>query len=242
MAIGAVLATSGQAFAGESVTPPHGVSSNGTDIYNLYLAIAAPAIFVFILVEALIVIVIVKFRRKRADEIPTQTHGHTILEIVWTVIPLIIVIVIGVASFITLQKDFGKLPDNQTQMDVEVTGQQFKWTYTYTLADGKTFSTDNTLTVPANTTVRVKVDTKDVIHSWWVPDITGKTDAVPGYDNYTWFNISQPGHWHGECAELCGVGHANMQIDVVALSPSDFQTWESQQVAPASSASSARKS
>jgi cytochrome c oxidase subunit 2 len=88
--------------------------------------------------------------------------------------------------------------------------------------------------VPTNTLVKLQFRATDVIHSWWVPAISGKTDAVPGYDNFSWLKIANPGQWKGECAELCGVGHASMQIVVQAMGPSDYEAWVAKQKASAS--------
>ncbi|HZU16341.1 MAG TPA: cytochrome c oxidase subunit II, partial [Candidatus Dormibacteraeota bacterium] len=93
------------------------------------------------------------------------------------------------------------------------------------------------LVVPTGQMIRLRLTSQDVIHSWWVPAISGKTDAVPGYQNYAWFEIDQPGEWRGECAELCGTGHYSMQIRVKAVPPDQFQAWVQQQLAQQHAAS-----
>jgi cytochrome c oxidase subunit 2 len=145
-----------------------------------------------------------------------------------------------VYSFVELQKDFQ--PISGEQMTVVVSGHQFGWQYTYD--NGVVVHQEGTLqgdvtpfVVPINTLVKLQFRGNDVIHSWWVPAISGKTDAVPGYDNFSWLNIDQTGKWRGECAELCGAGHATMQIIVQAMDMNDFNNWAQQQKATQSSPS-----
>ena len=218
---------------GLCITPPFGVSPNGQRIFDLYKLISIPAIIIFLGVEILLLIIILRFRRKVPDPLPPQWHGNTVLEIVWTLIPLAVVLFIATLSFLELQMDFTKRTDAETQLEIAIVGYQFNWDYQY--PEG--FKTTGTLVVPTHKLVRLSTQTRDVIHSWWVPSITGKTDAVPGYQNYTWLNIDRPGKWHGECAELCGAGHYQMQIDVEAKDQADYDAWVAQQKAKASSPS-----
>jgi cytochrome c oxidase subunit 2 len=228
------------AASGLDPLPPSGVSRNGTDIYDLYLLISIPALVVFFLVEGLLLTIIIRDRRKRhrPDYRPPQWHGNTRLEIVWTVIPFLLLVVIGALSFNELQRDFQRPDDSQTDLDIAVSAHQFGWTYAYpkegiaVTSQGEQ-AADNPMVVPTGKLVRVKLNAEDVIHGFWVPDITGKTDAVPGYDNYTWFKIDQVGEWRGECTELCGTGHATMQLRVKAVSQSDFDAWVADQKAKA---------
>lgn len=228
----------------DRVTLPPPVSPNGSDIEFLYNLISIPAIIIFLGVEAAILFVIIRYRRKSPLPAPPQWHGNTLVEIVWTLIPLVIVLVIAGLSIFYLQKDFAKPTDAETQMDISIIGYRFNWDYQYPQG----FKSTGTLVVPTGKMIRLNTNTTDVIHSWWVPNITGKTDAVPGYQNFTWMKIERPGKWHGECAELCGTGHYQMLIDVEAKDPSDFDTWVAQQMAklhspsPSSSASAARTS
>lgn len=230
---GAILLSSCE-FGGIHPIFPNPVSPNGRDIYNTYIGISIPAILIFIGVEAALLWVVIRYRRSKQPVgfIPPQVHGNAILEVVWTAIPLIIVLAIAVYSFVELQKDFQ--PISNEQMTVVVTGHQFGWAYDY--GNGVVVHQEGTLVgdvtpfvVPTHTLVKLDFRGVDVIHSWWVPAISGKTDAVPGYDNYSWLKIDQPGKWRGECAELCGAGHATMQIIVQAMDQSDFDTWMSQQ-------------
>jgi cytochrome c oxidase subunit 2 len=218
---------------------PNPVSPNGQGIYNTYIGISLVAIVVFLGYEAALLWVVIRYRRRRqpAGYVPPQVHGHTGLEVVWTTIPLIIVLAIAGYSFIELQKDFQ--PITGEQMNVTVKGHQFGWEYDYD--NGVVVHQEGSLTsdvppfvVPTHTLVKLRFQTIDVIHSWWVPAISGKTDAVPGYDNFSWLKIDQVGSWRGECAELCGAGHSTMQIIVQAMDRSDFDAWVAKQKSAAS--------
>jgi cytochrome c oxidase subunit II len=236
LAAAAVAISSCGGLGGISPIFPTPVSPNGQDIYNTYALISIPAIIVFVGVEAALLWVVIRYRRSRqpVGYVPPQIHGHNGLEIAWTLAPLAIVLAIAVGSFFTLQKDFQ--PINNQQMLVVVSGHQFGWIYTY--ENGVKVDQEGTLAadvtpfvVPVNTLVKLQFQGTDVIHSWWVPAISGKTDAVPGYDNFSWLKISQAGTWRGECAELCGAGHSTMQIIVQAMDQSDYDQWMQKQMA-----------
>jgi cytochrome c oxidase subunit 2 len=232
----AFLLNSCQGLGGVSPIFPTPVSPNGQDIYNTYIGISIPAIIVFLGFEAALLWVVLRYRRSRqpAGYVPPQVHGNTRVEIVWTIAPLVIVLAIAVYSFVELQKDFQ--PISNPQMTVVVSGHQFGWIYRYdnqVVVDQEgTLAGDVTpFVVPVNTLVKLQFQGTDVIHSWWVPAISGKTDAVPGYDNFSWLKIDRVGSWHGECAELCGAGHSTMQIIVQAMTQSDYDQWVQQQLA-----------
>jgi cytochrome c oxidase subunit 2 len=236
LVVAAILLSSCEGAGGMSPIFPTPVSPNGQGIYDLYILISIPAIIIFVGVEAALLWVVIRYRRSRqpAGYVPPQIHGHTGVEVVWTVVPLIIVLAIAAISFAELQKDFQ--PVTNPQMTVVVSGHQFGWEYRYQNSvvvhqEGTLSGNVTPFVVPVNTLVKLQFEGTDVIHSWWVPAISGKTDAVPGYDNYSWLKISQPGTWHGECAELCGVGHSTMQIVVQAMSQSDYDAWVQQQLA-----------
>src|SRR6266567_5606235 len=231
----AVLLVSSCGIGGLSPIFPTPVSPNGQDIYNTYVGISIPAIIIFIGVEASLLWVVVKYRRSRqpAGYIPPQIHGNTRIEIAWTIAPLIVVLAIAGYSFAELQRDFQ--PVASSNYTIVVSGHQFGWNYTY--PEGFTIHQEGTLAgdvtpfvVPTHRLVRLQFQGTDVIHSWWVPAVSGKTDAVPGYDNFSWLEIDTVGKWRGECAELCGVGHSTMQIIVKAVSQADFDAWVQQQL------------
>ncbi len=240
---GLALALSSCDVGGISPIFPNPVSPNGKDIYDTYVGISIIAIIVFIGVEAALLWVVLRYRRaiQPPGYVPPQVHGHTGLEIAWTLAPLVIVLAIAGYSFAELQRDFQ--PISNEQMDIVVSAHQFGWDYDY--GHNVVVHQEGTLTgevtpfvVPVNTLIKLRLRGTDVIHSWWVPAISGKTDAVPGYDNFTWLKIDHPGKWTGECAELCGIGHASMRIIVQAVSQGDFQAWFDQQKAKASPSAS----
>ena len=238
----AFLLSSCGGLGGISPIFPTPVSPNGQGIYTLYELISIPAIIVFIGVEAALLWVVIRYRRSKQPTgyVPPQIHGHHGLELVWTAVPLIIVLVIAAYSFVELQKDFQ--PITNQDMLVVVSGHQFGWTYTY--ENGIVVHQEGTLAgdvtpfvVPTHKLVKLQFQGTDVIHSWWVPAISGKTDAVPGYDNFSWLKIDQVGSWRGECAELCGAGHSTMQIIVQAMDQPQYDQWVQQQLAPPASPS-----
>ena len=249
----AVLIASAPALAnGLSLIFPDPASPNGQRIYDLYVLITYPAIVIFVGVELALLYIILRFRRSHPAQVGASWHGNTTLEIAWTIIPTLIVAYIAVVSYQELVKDFTPEAANAgSQMNVAVTGKQFFWTYTYD--EGFTVSApDSPMVVPAGRMVHMTFDSSDVIHSWWVPALTGKTDAVPGYTNQSWIKVDpallnncpngNDRHpdpttggcvLHGECAELCGVGHDTMQIDVLVLPQAEFDGWVAGQKAKA---------
>ena len=250
----ALLVASTPAFAnGLSLIFPDPASPNGHRVYDLYIWITFPAAVIFIGVEVTLLLIIFRFRRKHPAQVGAEWHGNTVLEITWTVIPTLIIAVIAFLAFQELQRDFSvEAANDHPDLNVAVRGEQFDWAYTY----DQGFEVKNQMVVPVGKMVHLTFDSTDVIHSWWVPALTGKTDAVPGYTNQSWIKVD-PGvldncsgnerHidkdtggcvFHGECAELCGAGHYNMQIDVLAVSPAQFESWIKKQTAKPSPSSS----
>lgn len=209
---------------------PGGASPNGQAIYALYILITIPAAVVFIVVEGLLLYIIFKWRRSKlpADYRPPQWSGHTVLELSWTVVPFLIVTLVGAASFHVMQQDEVVPTASAGTVEIHIVAHQFGWNYEY--SNGVTITQDlgapaDPMVIPVGRMVRIQLNSIDVIHSFWVPGLTGKTDAVPGYSNYTWVKVMHPGHWRGQCAELCGTGHAQMLIDVRAVTETNFQAW-----------------
>ena len=231
-----LLLSSCEAPGGISPIFPTPVSPNGQDIYDTYIGISIPAIIIFIGIELALLWVVIKYRRSKqpAGYIPPQIHGNFRLEVVWTAVPLVVVLAIALYSFAELQKDFQ--PISNYDFEVVVSGHQFGWNYTY--PEGFTVHQEGTLAgdvtpfvVPVGKLIRLRMQGTDVIHSWWVPAISGKTDAVPGYDNFTWLKVDREGTWRGECAELCGAGHSTMQIIVQSMSQYNYDQWVRRQQA-----------
>jgi cytochrome c oxidase subunit 2 len=250
VAVTAVMIAASPALAnGLSLIFPDPVSPNGKRIYDLYVLITYPALVIFVGVEVTLLYIILRFRRKHPAQVGASWHGNTTLEIVWTVIPVLIVAFIAFVSYQELVKDFTPESANaSTDMNIAVNGVQFQWNYTY----DEGFTVSNEMVVPVGKMIHMTFDSDNVIHSWWVPALTGKTDAVPGYTNQSWIKVDpsvltncpngndrHPDEatggcvFHGECAELCGAGHAQMQIDVLALPQDQYDAWVATQKAKA---------
>ena len=252
-AILASLALAGTAFA-DAFSPESGGSPNADKIDTLYWLVMVVAVVVFVGVEGALLYSLFKFRARRGA-VAAQIRGNTRLEIGWTVGPPVILVVLAVVTFIELPgirnpPNSGPnglqladrtlvaagpskpLPPNGKSLNICVNGQQYVWRYTYAqncsnAPLNSVFSYEQ-MVVPTDTTVTLDIDAQDVAHSWWIPKLGGKFDAVPGYTNHTWFKI--PGRlagttFHGQCAELCGRNHANMIAQVQALTPERFEAW-----------------
>ncbi len=242
---GILLASAGAALAGvgqpsaweiglqDAASP---VMVDITSFHNFLLWIIT-AITVFVLV--LLVIVMVRFNA-RANPTPSRTTHNALIEVVWTIVPVIILVAIAVPSFRLL---FLELDNPKPDLTVKATGKQWYWTYNYPdngdfefdslLVEDKDLkpgqprllTVDNDLVVPVNKVVHVLVTGADVIHSFAVPSFGIKIDAVPGRLNDTWFKATAEGTYHGQCSELCGKDHAFMPITVRVVSDTDFDAW-----------------
>jgi cytochrome c oxidase subunit II len=232
------------------VTPEHGGSPNADDINTLYVITLVIAVFIFLLVEGVLIYSLVKFRRRRRDEEPAQIRGNTPLEVGWTLGAAAILVVLTVVTFIYLpgiknpreskagglaqeRVQFASLnqpkpPGDRPFLTINVNGQQYLWRYDYPGPPGSLFSYHD-MYVPVNTTVVLNITSSDVAHSWWIPKLGGKADAIPRHTNHTWFRVDKPGTYVGECAELCGDNHADMRARVIAVTPERYQAWASGQ-------------
>jgi cytochrome c oxidase subunit 2 len=220
------LAVASVAYAANGgLTPETPHSPNAQRINDSYLWISIFAGAIFLLVEGTLIWFVVKYRRRgraRTVEGP-QVHGATRLELIWTAIP--VVILAAIAAFV-----FYKLPGIQDipsakaeggPLRVQVHAHQFYWQFTY--PDGQV-SIDE-LHAPVNRTVRVDITSEDVDHSWWVPELGGKFDAIPGHTTHTWFKADQVGTYRGQCGEFCGVFHAAMKAVVDVQTKAEYETW-----------------
>jgi len=200
---------------------------------NLFVPVFWIAVVVFCLVAGLVLFCIVRFRARSDDEAPKQIHGHTRLEITWTIIPALLLAVIAVPTVLTVF-DINRIPTNA--MQVAVTGHRWWWQYDYqdTADPSKVlFSTANELHIPAGQKVVISLTSVDVIHNFWPPALAGKVYAIPGRHNRLVIEADHPGTYYGQCAEYCGLSHANMRLRVIADTPQDFQTWmQSQEQGP----------
>jgi cytochrome c oxidase subunit II len=195
------------------------------EIDGLFSGLMIPAALVFILVQGLIVYSVIKFRRRPGDdEWPEQSHGNTRLEIGWTIVPALVLVVVALATVPVIMRLYDEPAD---AMRVQVMGAQFWWGYEY--PDHGGFATANELHIPAGEPVLLELESVDVIHSFWTPRLNGKRDVVPGR-THTWtLHADEPGVFSGQCAEFCGASHANMRLKVVAHAPEDFDEWVEQQ-------------
>jgi cytochrome c oxidase subunit 2 len=255
VALVASLALTGVASA-DFWSPEDGGSPNADDIDDLYWMLFALATIVFIGVEGALIYSLFKFRARKGA-VPAQIRSNTRLEIGWTVGAALILVVIAVVTFIQLdnirdapESDAAGLrltsavgaeetdtpidravPPSGRSLRIQVNGQQYVWRYTYPDGDrdnqNNAFSYEE-LVLPVDTTVTLAIEAQDVAHSWWIPAMGGKFDAVPGHTNYTWLKI--PGRhagktFRGQCAELCGRNHANMVATIRAVTPQDYQRY-----------------
>jgi cytochrome c oxidase subunit 2 len=237
-------------------TPKSGGSPNANEIDSLYKVTLYIAFVIFVAVEGGLLYALIRFRAKKGA-VAAQIRGNTRLEIGWTVAAAVILTGLAVLTFAKLSsiqnppnsgpegletaqvstREYAsadqKLPPNGKALEIQVIGRQYIWQFVYPGASepdglGAPYSYEN-MEVPTNTTVTLNIVSSDVVHSWWIPELGGKFQAVPGYHNYTWFKISKPGIYRGQCAVLCGRGHARMIATVTAVPPAQFETWLSTQ-------------
>ncbi|MCC7369017.1 MAG: cytochrome c oxidase subunit II [Chloroflexi bacterium] len=209
-------------------------------IQDLYVLVFWLAVFVFVGVQAGLVYVLWRFRARPGHEMPEQTHGNTTLEIGWTIAPAVILVIMAVPTIRTifaLESAPPRSPDGNPPLVIEITGRQWWWEFKYPehmLADGKTpLTTANEMVIPTGRTVYLSITSDNVIHSFWIHQLMGKIDAVPNHDNHIWFTAEEPGQYWGQCAEYCGIQHAQMRMNVIAMSPADYQAWVARNSKPA---------
>ncbi|MEX2528742.1 MAG: cytochrome c oxidase subunit II [Gemmatimonadota bacterium] len=214
---------------------PQGVSTYAADIDRLYYIILFITGVVFVLTEALLVYFLVRYR-KREGRRAAYIHGSTKAEVIWTVVPFIIVVALGLMSkgLWDSLKDPAHFPADA--YEIEVVARQFEWEVRYPGGDGLSgdeagFTVLNRMHVPAGRPVVVHLESEDVIHSFSVPDFRVKQDAVPGMRISLWFEVPVPGEYPVGCAELCGLGHYRMSGSVVVMPESEFGAWEAERMA-----------
>jgi cytochrome c oxidase subunit 2 len=252
-----LLAVAPAALASGIIPEHKGGSRNADDIATLYTIVLVIGGVIFLLVEGLLITAIIRFRRRRGDgREPALVHGNTPLEVGWTIGAATIVAAIAAVTFVFLPKiknppdtgpnglqqlagvEFASLerpqPPNGKALHINVVGQQYIWRFDYIsarprLTENRPVYAYYAMVVPTNTTVVLQINSADVAHSWWIPQLGGKADAIPGHNNYTWFKVDKPGIYHGQCAELCGNNHADMRAVVDAVPPDQYQAWLQQQ-------------
>jgi len=235
----------------DAFTPESSDSPNAAGIDTLYKIVFGLGLLVFLGVEGVLVYSLIKFRWRRRSPEPAQIRGNTRLEIGWTLGAAGLLVVITAITFVFLGDiknpatsgrdglqigsggaSFANVgqpaPPGGRALRIKVNGQQYLWRFEYPGKPRELF-TYHTLVVPVNTTVTMEITSQDVQHSWWIPKLGGKADAVPGHTNETWFKVSKPGLYVGECAELCGEGHASHRAIVKAVPVDRFESWATQQ-------------
>ena len=206
--------------------------------YDLLVPIFWAAVVVFVIVEALLVYSVFRFRaRQDPNAIPVQFHGNTPLEIGWTIAPAVVLGVIFLMTAQTLNVVHSPpAAAAGATINVHVVGHQWWWEFQYPdlkTAEGKPITTASDLHLPAGQVINYTLESVDVIHSFWVPQLGGKTDVIPGHTNHGFFNAPQTGQYFGQCAEFCGEQHAQMRFRVYADNPADFDAWvKGQQALP----------
>jgi cytochrome c oxidase subunit II len=228
--------------------PESGGSPNADDISTLYTLIVILALFVFVAVEGALIYSLWKFRARKGA-VAAQIHGNTRLEVSWTIAAALILVVITTVTFLKLDSiknpEASDIDASGTQvagsvqyastdqpeppqgevLNIKVDGQQYAWRYQYPADGDKRVFAYEEMVVPVGMTVTLDISSDDVAHSWWIPKLGGKMDAIPGYVNKTWFKATEPGVYEGQCAELCGRNHANMFAKVRAVPFGEYQQW-----------------
>jgi cytochrome c oxidase subunit II len=235
------------AYATPGINMPRGVTPVSHEIYALHMACLYICCVIGALTFGVLLYSLVKFRKSKGAK-AAHFHEHLGIEILWTVIPTLILVALAIPSTIVLKHIHNT--DN-SGLTIKITGFQWKWRYEY-LDQGISFfsqlstpqdqinnkapkdewyllEVDHPVVVPVDTKVKLLVTADDVIHAWWVPELGVKQDAVPGYINENWFYIEKPGTYRGQCGELCGVNHGFMPIVIQAVSKEDFNKWVSTQ-------------
>jgi cytochrome c oxidase subunit 2 len=247
-AIGAAVMITPEAQAAWELDMPTGFTTLSGEIFDLHRLILLICTVICIGVFGFAFYTILTCRRSKGAKAATFSHSTT-AEIIWTVIPTLILVAIAIPSARTIIK----IEDTSgADMSIEITGYQWKWSYNYLDEDKFFYSTidaasyeasqrgsgidpfsvenylrnvDNAMVVPVNTKVRLLLTASDVIHSWWVPELYVKKDANPGFVNETWFKATETGIYRGQCTELCGRGHGFMPIVVVVVTEERYQQW-----------------
>ncbi len=238
---------SGTAFALD-LNMPMGVTPTSHDVYNLHMYVFWICVGIGVVVFGLMIISII-WHRKAAGHKAAHFHDNTTLEVIWTIIPFIILIALAIPAAKVLVK---MTNTSDSDMSIRIDGYQWKWRYDY-LQDGFSYfsnlaadsnaasqlgskispesvphylrDVDHPMVVPVGKKIRLLITADDVIHSWYVPDFAEKVDAIPGFINEGWIEVEKPGTYRGGCTELCGRGHAFMPVVVVAVSPEDYAKW-----------------
>jgi cytochrome c oxidase subunit II len=216
-AVGLTLAACTQDLPFNTLDPAGPVAEKEADLYWLVFWIAT---VVFVLVEGMLVFALFRFRRRSPDQTARQIHGNTRLEIVWTILPALLLAGVAVPTVGTIF-DLARRPSGDV-LEVHVTGHQWWWEVEY---PDLQVTTANEIHVPTDRPIAVTLTSDDVIHSFSVPRLAGKQDLIPGHTNTLYLEAPNAGTYLGQCQEFCGLSHANMHFRVIAQDPADFQAW-----------------
>ena len=230
-----------------SYNMPYGVSPISHEIYQLHMAVFYVGCVIAAAVFGVLIYSLIHYRKSKGVK-PASYHSNLTIEIIWTAVPFLILVALAVPATIVLAHIHNT---EESSLTIKITGYQWKWKYEYLNKGIKFFSflstpleqiynhapknkwylleVDNPMVVPIHTKVKLLITSDDVVHSWWVPDLGVKQDAVPGFINENWIYVTTPGEYRGQCGELCGVNHAFMPIVVKAVSETDFAQWMMQQ-------------
>ena len=203
-------------------------SDFGKLTHGVFMLISWWTLWIFILVEATLLFAVWRFRERPGAPIPKQIHGHTALEISWTVAFAVILLIIGIPTIRVIFKT--QEAPAATALRVDVTGRQWWWEFKYPALN---VATANEAHIPVGQTIAFHLNGPDVIHSFWIPQLGGKRDVIPGRVNRLVLTPDTPGEYIGQCAEYCGTSHANMRFRVIVHSKEDFERWVADQQAPA---------
>ncbi|MEH6355730.1 MAG: cytochrome c oxidase subunit II [Marinobacter sp.] len=228
-----------------------GVTQTSNDIYGLHMTILWICVVIGVVVFGVMFWSIFAHRKSRGHK-PANFHENTTVEVLWTIIPLVILVAMAIPATVTL---IDMYDTTEADVDIKITGYQWKWKYDYlddefgyfsslstprdqinnrqTKGENYLLEVDNPLVVPVGQKVRLLMTANDVIHSWWVPEFGLKKDAIPGFINEAWIRVDTPGTYRGQCTELCGKDHGFMPIVVEAVSQAEYQTWVGEQRAAA---------
>ncbi|NOR40985.1 MAG: cytochrome c oxidase subunit II [Gammaproteobacteria bacterium] len=252
-----LLLGAGNSYAEYPINLIKGVTDISHKVYDLHMLIFWICVVACVLVFAVLIYSIINHRKSKGA-VPATFHESTTVEIIWTTIPFLVLVAMAVPATTTLLA----LEDTRdSDMSIQVTGYQWKWKYDYLDEDISFFSVlttpreqiegdapkdgtylmdvDNPVVVPINKKIRFLITSNDVIHSWWVPDLGWKQDAVPGFINDAWTELKEPGLYRGKCAELCGKDHGFMPIVLVAKTQEDYDAWVAEQKGAAADAADA---
>ncbi|WP_281269759.1 cytochrome c oxidase subunit II [Marinospirillum perlucidum] len=232
---------------------PPGVTGISQNIFSLHMIIFWICVVIALVVFGVIFWSLFAYRKSKGAK-AAHFHENTLVEVIWTALPLIILVAMAVPATATLKQLYDT---SEADMDILVTGHQWRWHYQYMEEDLSFFSNlatprsqiegqedkgdfyllevDQPLVVPTGQKIRFLFTSNDVIHSWWVPDLGIKKDTLPGFINESWTRIEEEGTYRGQCAELCGRNHAFMPIEVKAVSPEAYQSWVEERKAAAAS-------